>query len=99
MSESSEKLGEPKTFFGFNHTPEEISKFTAQHIHKTRSQKGGLFARLFGLGSRVDTIEFDASGIREATRVPQIFRHNTPEPPVIEGKFWRDRKGRMHSLK
>jgi hypothetical protein len=99
MSESSEKSGEPKTFFGFNHTDKQIGKFTGDYISKGRSEGGGFLARLFHLGPRTDFIEFDLAGKRTATRVPQMLRHETPEPVLPEGKFRIDKKGRMHRIR
>jgi hypothetical protein len=92
----------PETFYG-RHSDEEIRKFVDRHVHKAEFNRNqGFFSTLltFGFGKKtVYTTVYDAKGMMEKSRVPSIFRHEKYEPPVEEGKFTTDRKGRKHRVR
>ncbi|MCX6705245.1 MAG: hypothetical protein NT162_02815 [Candidatus Woesebacteria bacterium] len=98
MSESSEG---PETFYG-NRSDKEIREFHNKHTQTVQSpRKSGFLANLFGgRGRRVDYSKtYDIKAMDEATRAPEIFRHKGFEPPPLpEGKFITDRKGRMRRV-
>ena len=91
----------PETFYG-KHSDQEIKEFVDAHVHKTSLKNKGILASLLTLDfgkKTVYTAGYNAKGMDEKTRVPSIFRHVKYEPPVEEGKFITDWKGRKRRVR
>jgi hypothetical protein len=97
MSESHEG---PETFYG-PHSDKEIREFHNKHIHTVKTPRPSSFwDKLRDRGRRVESsTTYDVAAMDKATRVPKIFQHEGPQtPPLPEGKFITDRKGRMRRV-
>ncbi|MCX6705791.1 MAG: hypothetical protein NTV24_01645 [Candidatus Woesebacteria bacterium] len=79
-----------------------MSESVDKYAHTTQVQgKNPWWAKLLSreLLPESTIISYDNAAVREADRVPPILRHKGYEPPVLEGKFTTDRKGRMHRVR
>ena len=99
-SENPNRPAASKKVWGINDTPDEIEAQVGRHIHKSETRQGGGFLGLGKIfGEHITSTKYDAKGITEENRPPEIFRHKGHEPPPLpEGKFITDRKGRTRRV-
>lgn len=80
MSEPGSPENPTKKVWGIKDTPDEIRAQVDRHVHKSEIRQRG--------GKHITSTEYDAKGITEENRPPEVFRHKGHEPPPLpEGKF------------